>query len=73
MTRSLFLEFLDEEASIPKGGKGVFGRAEDVVAMLKAREALAQKMDAAKASGQLTQDQYDQLAKLNRAHSLPAS
>ena len=71
MARSLFLELLDEEASIPKGAKGAFKSVEELGNMLKARAALVHKMDAAKAAGQLTQKQYDQLVQLNRAHSLP--
>ena len=71
MARSLFLELLDEEASLSKGAKGAFISVADLGAMLQARAALVKKMDAAKASGQLTQEQYDQLVTLNRKHSLP--
>jgi len=70
MKRSLFLELLDEEASLAKGAKGAF-TVQDLGTMLKARAALVGKMDAAKAEGQLTQEQYDQLVALNRKHSLP--
>jgi hypothetical protein len=68
--RSLFLELLDEEATIPKGGKGAFSSVGDLAKALQARAALVRKMDAAKAGGQLTQEQYDQLVSLNRKHSL---
>jgi len=71
MKRSLFLELLDEEASLPKGAKGAFNSLEEARSMLEARAALVRKMDAAKAEGQLTQEQYDQLVALNRKHSLP--
>ena len=71
MARSLFLELLDEEANIPKGAKGAFTSVGDLATMLKTRAALVHKMDAARAAGQLTQEQYDQLVALNRAHSLP--
>jgi hypothetical protein len=71
MKRSLFLELLDEEASIPKGAKGAFKSVEELGTVLKARAALVKKMDTAKAEDQLTQEQYDQLVTLNRKHSLP--
>jgi hypothetical protein len=71
MKRSLFLELLDEETSLEKGAKEAFRSVEELGNMLKARAALVRKMDAAKAEGQLTQEQYDQLVTLNRKHSLP--
>jgi len=71
MRRSLFLELLDEEASLAKGAKGAFKSVQGLGTMLEARAALVGKMDAAKAAGQLTQEQYDQLVALNRKHSLP--
>ena len=71
MARSLFLELLDEETSISKGAKAAFKSVDDLGTMLKARAALVHKMDAAKAAGQLTQEQYDQIVALSRAHSLP--
>ena len=69
--RSLYLELLDEEASLPKGARGAFTDVQDLMKALGARAALVKKMDAAKASGQLTQQQYDNLVTLNRQHSLP--
>ena len=69
--RSLYLELLDEEASLPKGARGAFANVEDLMKALGARAALVKKMDEAKASGQLTQEQYDNLVALNRQHSLP--
>jgi len=70
MERSLFLELLDEEANIPKGGKGVFKSVAELGEMLRARAGLVKKMDEARAQGQLTQEQYDQLVARNRKHSL---
>lgn len=70
MNRSLFLELLDEEASIPKGASGAFPSVADLVKALQARAALVKKMDAAKAAGQLTQEQYDQLLLLTQKHAL---
>jgi len=71
MKRSLFLELMDEEAGIAKGGKEAFRSVTELGEMLRARAALVKKMDEAKAQGQLTQDQYDQLVALNRRHGLP--
>ena len=69
--RSLYLELLDEEASLPKGARSAFANVGDLMTALGARAALVKKMDAAKASGQLTQEQHDNLVALNRQHSLP--
>ena len=69
--RSLYLELLEEEASLPKGARGAFAGVEDLMKVLRARAALVKKMDAAKSSGQLTQQEYDNLVALNRQHSLP--
>ena len=71
MKRSLFVELLDEESKIPKGAVGAFASVDELANALKARAALVHKMDAAKAAGQFTQEQYDQLVALNRKHSLP--
>jgi hypothetical protein len=71
MNRSLFLELLDEEEGIPKGAPGAFRSVDELAKVLKARASLVKKMDEAKANGQLTQEQYDQLVVLNRKHSLP--
>lgn len=72
LKRSLFLELLDEESKIPKGAVGGFASVEELGRALQSRAELVDKMDAAKAAGQLTQEQYDQLVALNRKHSLPA-
>ena len=69
--RSMYLELLDEEAGLPKGAKGAFADVNELAQALKARADLVRKMDSAKASGQLTQEQYDNLVRLNRQHSLP--
>jgi hypothetical protein len=69
----MYLELLEEESHLPKGAKGAFGSVEDLGKMLQARANLVKKMDDAKASGQLTQEQYDNLVRLNRSHSLPQS
>ena len=45
-------------------------RVDDLLKALQARAALVEKMDAAKAAGQLTQGQYDQLLLLTRKHAL---
>ena len=66
----MYLELLEEEARLPKGGRGAFRSVEDLKDALLARAELVRKMDKAKASGQLTQEQYDNLTRLNRAHSL---
>ena len=71
MKRSLFLELLDEEASIPRGAIGKFESFKELEKMLQARSSLVEKMDAAKAEGQLTEDQYAQLLSLVRKHALP--
>ena len=67
--RSLYLELLDEEASLPKGARDAFASVEDLMKGLGARADLVKRMDAAKASGQLTQQEYDNLVALNRQHS----
>jgi hypothetical protein len=67
----MYLELLEEESQLPKGAKGAFGSVADLGKALQARAALVKKMDEAKASGRLTQEQYDNLVRLNRQHSLP--
>ena len=71
MNRSLFLELMDEETSIPKSARGAFASMDEVMKVLGARAALMKKIDAAKANGQLTDQQYERLIALNRQHSLP--
>ncbi|MFN7939588.1 MAG: hypothetical protein U0R19_40050 [Bryobacteraceae bacterium] len=69
--RSMYLELLEEESRLPKGAKGAFRNVNELGKMLQARANLVKKMDEAKSSGQLTQEQYDNLVRLNRQHSLP--
>ena len=54
MPRSAFLELLDEEAGIARGGRGKFATFDDLKRMLDGRVALIKKIEAAKKQGELT-------------------
>ncbi len=71
MPRSAFLELLDEEAAIPRGARGGFATFEGLKLMLDARKSLIEKIEAARARGELTAQQHDQLLALVRKHALP--
>lgn len=71
MPKSAFLELLDEEAGIARGGRGAFATFDDLRRMLDARVALIEKIEAARKKGELTAQQYDQLIALVRKHALP--
>lgn len=71
MPRSAFLELLDEEAGIPRGGHGAFATFDDLKRMLDARVALIEKIEAAMKRGELTTQQHDQLIALVRKHAYP--
>lgn len=66
MTRSMFLELLDEEAAIPKGGPGAFKGVPELFKMLDARKQLIEKAGASRDRGELTSDQYDQVVAVIR-------
>jgi len=66
MKRSAFLELLDEEQTIRKGGPGVFRDKKELFEMLDARKALMEKAKNCLDRGELTQQQCDQLIALTR-------
>jgi hypothetical protein len=73
MSRSLFLEILDEEASIARGAKAAFPTFADLQKMLEARKQLLEKIDIALRNQQLTPHQREQLTALTRKHALPSN
>ena len=74
MKRSMFLELLDEEAAIPKGGPRAFIDFKDLCAMLDARKQLIEKAGTCRDQGELTGEQYEQLVALIRKNiGLPES
>lgn len=66
MKRSAFLELLDEEAAIPKGGPGAFIDFKALCAMLDARKELIEKAGRCRDQGELTSEQCEQVVAIIR-------
>lgn len=61
-----YQDLLREEATIPRQSDSVG----DLTVVLKRRATFTERLEKALASGLITKEQYDELIRLNRQHSL---